>query len=194
MEKRLYVVILAGGQGVRLWPLSRRKKSKHLLRVTSNRSLLQQAYNRICPPVERSNILVVTTLEQENDIMAQLPTLPAENLLVEPLGRNTAVCVGLAATVINARSKNSIMAVLTTDHAIRPSFPSRVPIVPDTPLANGVQIGEQIFAVGRSGQKRYAPTAGMVTGIHYEDGVEIIGAAIRVRTGLSESPLLNKKG
>lgn len=120
MEKQLYVVILAGGQGVRLWPLSRRKKSKHLLKVTSNRSLLQQAYDRICPPVEPSNILVVTTLEQENDIRAQLPTLPAENLLVEPLGRNTAACIGLAATVINARSKNSIMAVLTTDHVIRP--------------------------------------------------------------------------
>ena len=70
----------------------------------------------------------------------------------------------------------------------------RVPAVPDVPLANGVQIGEKVFAVGRPGRERYAPTAGMVTDIYNENGIEIIETAIKVRTGLSGSPLLNENG
>ncbi len=71
---------------------------------------------------------------------------------------------------------------------------ARAPAVRDMPLANGVRIGEKVFAVGRPERERYAPTAGMVTGVHNENGVEIIETAIRVWTGLSGSPLLNENG
>ena len=114
----MYAVIMAGGKGNRFWPRSREKKPKHLLNITGERTLIQQTVDRIRPLVGWKNIIVVTGKKHAREVAGQLPKLPFKNIIVEPLGRNTAACIGLAALHILKKSGDDIMAVLPADHAI----------------------------------------------------------------------------
>lgn len=113
-----YAVIMAGGGGTRLWPLSRRHRPKQMLRLIDERSLFQTSVNRLEElfPVER--ILVVTVANQVMELSAQCPGIPVENYLIEPLPRGTASVVGLAAAALHAQDPQAVMAVLTSDHFI----------------------------------------------------------------------------
>lgn len=115
----MYAVIMAGGSGTRFWPLSRTRRPKQLLRITGDRSMIRGTFERLQPLVPPERILVVTRAEQEQGIRQELPELPEANLLVEPTGRNTAPCIGLAAAVLQARgASDETMVVLPADHAI----------------------------------------------------------------------------
>jgi len=111
-------VIMAGGSGTRFWPLSRQARPKQLLPITSNRSLLQETVARVRPLVALECIVVVTGREHAAAVGEQLPELPAANILVEPMGRNTAPCIALAAEWIHRRAPESAMVVMPSDHAI----------------------------------------------------------------------------
>jgi mannose-1-phosphate guanylyltransferase len=113
-----YAVIMAGGGGTRLWPLSRQTRPKQMLRLIDERSLFQTSVNRLEDlfPVER--ILVVTVEDQILELSAQCPGIPAENYLIEPIPRGTASVVGLAAAALHAKDPQAVMAVLTSDHFI----------------------------------------------------------------------------
>jgi len=117
----MYAVIMAGGRGARFWPRSRGKKPKHLLDIISSRTIIQETVDRITPLVSPQNILIVTGRKHLTPLLEQLPEIPSENILVEPDGRNTAPCIGLAALHIRKRAGDDIMIVLPSDHAIADS-------------------------------------------------------------------------
>jgi len=113
-----YVVIMAGGRGERFWPLSREATPKQLLRLLGARSLLQQAVDRVLPLVPRENVFVVTNEVQLPEVRRQLAELPRENLVAEPMGRDTAAAVALGAALVGCRSRTGVMAMLPADHVI----------------------------------------------------------------------------
>jgi mannose-1-phosphate guanylyltransferase len=113
-----YAVIMAGGSGTRLWPLSRENQPKQALKLIHGRSMFQHAIDRIAPLFPPERIFVVTRAEHAKLLHAQTPELPQENFILEPEGRNTAPAVGLAAIHLRRQDEDSVMAVLTADHFI----------------------------------------------------------------------------
>lgn len=113
-----YAVIMAGGGGTRLWPLSRRTRPKQLLSLFDERSLFQTSVQRLSDLFPPERIYVVAVPELARDLRPQTPDIPAENFLPEPAAHNTAPVVGLAAAVLHQRDPQAVMAVLTADHFI----------------------------------------------------------------------------
>lgn len=113
-------VILAGGAGRRLWPLSRADRPKQLLRIVEGQSLLHHAYDRLRRRLAPSNIFVVALERHLDAIAGQLEGIPRENLIGEPLSRDTANAIALAAAILNERRPGCTMGVFTADHLIRP--------------------------------------------------------------------------
>jgi len=118
MYPHFYAVIMAGGGGTRLWPLSRRARPKQMLSLIDSQSLFQAAVRRLESlfPVER--ILIVTNEAQSVELSQQCPELLAENFLLEPEPRGTAAAIGLATMHLKSRDPQAVMAVLTADHFI----------------------------------------------------------------------------
>ena len=114
----MYVVILAGGSGTRLWPTSRRRRPKHLLSLVTERSMLQETYARVNDAVPAVDILVVTEQSHAGVVREQLPDVPFENILVEPTPRGTAPAIGWAAAHVQKRDPDGVMAIFPSDHII----------------------------------------------------------------------------
>jgi mannose-1-phosphate guanylyltransferase len=114
----LFAVIPAGGVGTRLWPRSRQRCPKQLLDIVNRRTMLQNTVDRVLPLIPAENIFVVTSSEYAEQVREQLPNLPAGNILVEPAGRSTAPCIGLAAVALSHRAADGIMISLNADHVI----------------------------------------------------------------------------
>jgi len=113
-----FAVIMAGGMGERLWPLSRKETPKQFLRLLGERTLLQQTVERIAPLVDSENTYIVVGRQHVGSVREQLPDLPIGNIIVEPMGRGTAPCIGLAATRLSRVDPGGVMIVLPADHAI----------------------------------------------------------------------------
>ena len=113
-------VIMAGGAGTRLWPLSRAAKPKQLLRLFSGKSLLRESYERLANLLPDESIYVITGKAHLPAIAKELPELPADNLFGEPVGRATANAVGLAAAILHQRDPDGEMGIFTADHIIKP--------------------------------------------------------------------------
>lgn len=118
MSGDTYAVIMAGGGGTRLWPLSRQTRPKQMLRLFGERTLFQIAVDRLEGVFPPERILVVTVADQAPALQVQCPQIPVENYLLEPAPRGTASVVGLAAVVLARRDPQAVMAVLTSDHFI----------------------------------------------------------------------------
>lgn len=114
----LYAIIMAGGIGARFWPRSKKKSPKQLLNIIGEKTMIQETFLRLNGLVPRKNILIVTNEIQKQGIMDQLPDVPLENIIVEPFGRNTAACIGLASVIIKKRSPNAVTFVMPADHII----------------------------------------------------------------------------
>src|SRR5664279_1235946 len=104
----MYAVIMAGGGGTRLWPLSRAARPKPFLALLGERSLLQASVARLSPLVDVNDVYIVTDGRYADLVHAQLPVLPPGNLLREPMGRNTAAAVALAAVLRPMGSRNRL--------------------------------------------------------------------------------------
>ena len=113
-----FALIMAGGSGTRLWPLSRQARPKQALRLVGDRTMFQLSVERLAPLFTPERIFVVTAAEQVGTLLRQAPQLPGGNFIVEPLQRGTASAIGLAALYLRRRDPEATMAVLTADHYI----------------------------------------------------------------------------
>ncbi len=114
----LYAVIMAGGVGSRFWPRSRRSNPKQFLDVFGEASLIQNTFARLQPLVEPEHVFVVTNEAYTAKTHEHLPAVPAENILGEPVARNTAPCIALAAARLHALDPDATMVVLPADHLV----------------------------------------------------------------------------
>ena len=131
-----HILILAGGSGTRLWPLSHQGEPKQLLELIDGVSLLRMAYERVARLVPDANILVCTGSSYADTVAKLLPEVPAENILGEPVGRDSLSAVAWPAGIIADRDPDGVMAVVTADHIIRPVDDFRAALQHGFDLAN----------------------------------------------------------
>lgn len=113
-------LIMAGGRGERFWPKSRKRMPKQFLSLTDDgKTMIQLTVERILPLVEMEDIYIVTNRDYLPLVQEQLPELPLSNILCEPVGRNTAPCIGLGAMHIARKYDDAVMFVLPSDHLIK---------------------------------------------------------------------------
>jgi mannose-1-phosphate guanylyltransferase len=116
----LHALIMAGGGGTRFWPRSRRHKPKQFLALAGERTLLQQAFERAEATAGPERTWVITAAAHSAETARQLPALPADQLIGEPVGRDTAACIGLGAALIHRADPEAVMLVMPADHVIEP--------------------------------------------------------------------------
>lgn len=117
---RKTALIMAGGRGERFWPKSRKSSPKQFLSLTDDsRTMIQLTVDRILPLVDMADIYIATNRDYKELVRQQLPELPEENILCEPVGRNTAPCIGLGAVHIARKYGDAVMMVLPSDHLIK---------------------------------------------------------------------------
>jgi mannose-1-phosphate guanylyltransferase len=153
----MFAVIMAGGKGTRFWPRSRERMPKHLLDILGERTILRDTVDRIRPIVPADRTLVVTGRSHAAEVIRQLPEIPPGNILIEPVGRNTAPCIGLAALHILSRVRDEVMLVLPSDHRIGDDAAFRRILVAAAGEANR---GDPLVTVG-------IPPTGPETGYGY---------------------------
>jgi mannose-1-phosphate guanylyltransferase len=116
----LHAVVMAGGGGTRFWPRSRAARPKQFLPLTGDRSLLQLAYDRLEGITKPGQRWVITGASMAELVRQQLPDLPADRLVPEPMGRDTAACIGLGAALVAQVDPDAVMVVTPADHVIEP--------------------------------------------------------------------------
>lgn len=141
----MFAIIMAGGSGTRLWPLSRRRRPKQLLALTGETSLLQQTVARLAPLLGPQDVYVITSAAHVRPTQEQLPQLPPDNVLGEPLARSTAAAAGLA-TVLARRDPDEVSLVLPADHFV----------------ADEARFAEALRDAMRAAERGYLVTLGIV--------------------------------
>jgi len=116
--KNNYVVIMAGGKGTRLWPLSRINSPKQFQNLVGDNTMIVDTYQRIKQILSPKNIFISTTKDYQNEIQKQLPEIPKENYIIEPMAKNTAPAIGLVATKIAHIDPNATITTIASDHII----------------------------------------------------------------------------
>ena len=144
-KQHFYPVILAGGRGTRFWPLSRKRRAKQLLALDGKRTMIQQTVTRLLPlaPVNRFWVIANTDLQAE--IARQLPKLSKRQIIAEPVGRNTAPAIGLAAFLLMRSVPDAVIGMFPSDHVIGDEARYR------QTLKQGIEIaaaGENIVVLG----------------------------------------------
>jgi mannose-1-phosphate guanylyltransferase len=115
-----YGVIMAGGRGERFWPLSRASRPKQFLKLTSDRTMLEETIERIRPSIPLEQIRIVTGESMTAHILQSIEAITPDMILTEPFGRNTCLAIGLAAIHLQRQDEHAVMVVLSADHLIRP--------------------------------------------------------------------------
>ena len=145
MSGNFYPVILAGGRGTRFWPLSRKKRAKQLLALDGRQTMIQQTVRRLLSLAPAKQFWVITNDDLRPEILRQLPKLRAQQIIAEPIGRNTAPAIGLAAFILQRTDPDAVLGLFPSDHVIADE--TRFHEV----LAEGIEIassGEHIVVLG----------------------------------------------
>jgi mannose-1-phosphate guanylyltransferase len=169
----VFAIVMAGGSGTRLWPLSRRRSPKQLLALTGDTSLLQQSVARLGELLKPHDIYVITSQALVRVTQEQLPQLPADNVLGEPLARSTAVAAGLA-TVLASRESDEVALVLPADHHV----------------ADAARFIEALREAARVAERGYLVTLGVVP-THAATGYGYIKTGQRLHAA-SEATLVER--
>ncbi|HXM65521.1 MAG TPA: mannose-1-phosphate guanylyltransferase [Candidatus Acidoferrum sp.] len=181
-NSNFYPVILAGGRGTRFWPLSRKKRAKQLLALDGKQTMIQQTVNRLLPLASTKQFWIVTNDDLRAAIVRQLPKLPSAQILAEPLGRNTAPAIGLAAFLLLRENPDAVIGMFPSDHVIADEESYR------STIERGVEIaatGDNIVVLGVRPNRAE-------TGYGYiEVGGLFSGDALRVRR-FTEKPNAEK--
>jgi mannose-1-phosphate guanylyltransferase len=171
-KKTFYPVILAGGRGTRFWPLSRKRRAKQLLALDGKRTMIQQTVARLLPLAQSKNFWIITNEDLQGAIARQVPKLSRKQIIAEPVGRNTAPAIGLAAFLLHRQNPNAVLGVFPSDHVIGDENTYRETIQQGIEVAAG---GPNIVVLG------IRPTR-PETGYGYiEAGVPLNGEVLRVR-------------
>ena len=167
-----YPVILAGGRGTRFWPLSRKKRAKQLLALDGKQTMIQQTVARLLPLASPKQFWIITNDDLRPAILKQLPSLPKPQVLAEPVGRNTAPAIGLAAFLLLREHPDAVIGMFPSDHVIGDEKRYR------TTIERGLEIaaaGENIVVLG------IRPTRAETGYGYIEAGSAFDGDALRVR-------------
>ncbi|HJT70003.1 MAG TPA: mannose-1-phosphate guanylyltransferase [Terriglobales bacterium] len=145
MPTNFYPVILAGGRGTRFWPLSRKKRAKQLLALDGKQTMIQQAVARLLPLSPAKQFWIITNQDLRPEIARQLPKLKPDHIVAEPIGRNTAPAIGLAAFILLRKDPEAVLGLFPSDHVVANETRFR------EVLAEGIEIaadGENIVVLG----------------------------------------------
>ncbi len=167
-----YPVILAGGRGTRFWPLSRKKRAKQLLALDGKQTMIQQTVSRLLPLASAGRVWIVTNEDSQREIYRQLPKLKRQQIIPEPVGRNTAPAIGLAAFLLMRSDPDAVIGLFPSDHVIGDEKAYRAV------LEKGIEIaasGENIVVLG------IRPTRAETGYGYIEVGAATDGPAMRVR-------------
>jgi mannose-1-phosphate guanylyltransferase len=171
-NSNFYPVILAGGRGTRFWPLSRKKRAKQLLALDGKQTMIQQTVARLLPLASPQHFWIITNHDLRSAILKQLPKLPKPQVLAEPMGRNTAPAIGLAAFLLLREHPDAVIGMFPSDHVIADEESYRATI------ERGVEIaarGENIVVLG------IRPTRAETGYGYIEAGSAFRGDMLRVR-------------
>src|SRR5208283_1418243 len=171
-NSNFYPVILAGGRGTRFWPLSRKKRAKQLLALDGKQTMLQQTVQRLLPLASPRRFWIVTNQDLRPAILKQLPKLPKSQVLAEPVGRNTAPAIGLAAFLLLRENPDAVIGMFPSDHVIEEEAKYRSTIERAVELAAA---GDNIVVLG------IAPNRAETGYGYIEAGGIASGDALRVR-------------
>jgi mannose-1-phosphate guanylyltransferase len=167
-KANFYPVILAGGRGTRFWPLSRKRMAKQLLPLNSKKSMIQETVERLAPLSDKKRFWIITNSDLLAPIAAQLRGLPKQQLIAEPVGRNTAPAIGLAAFILERIDPTAVLGLFPSDHvtANEKQF--------QKDIAKAVQIaaaGENIVVLGIKPARPETGYGYIEVGEQYERGV-----------------------
>jgi mannose-1-phosphate guanylyltransferase len=171
-NSNFYPVILAGGRGTRFWPLSRKKRAKQLLALDGKQTMIQQTVARLLPLAPVKQFWIITNEDLRPAIAKQLPKLIKAQLLAEPVGRNTAPAIGLAAFLLLRKDPDAVIGLFPSDHVIGDESRYRETLERGIKLAAG---GDNIVALG------IRPTRAETGYGYVEAGGVYLGEALRVR-------------
>jgi len=171
-KTNFYPIILAGGRGTRFWPLSRKRRAKQLLALEGKQTMIQQTVARLLPLAPAARCWIITNEDSRREITRQLPRLSQKQIIAEPVGRNTAPAIGLAAFLLLRQDPTAVIGMFPSDHVITDVKRYRGLLQQAIAIAAA---GENIVVLGIRPNRAE-------TGYGYiEVGVESGGDALRVR-------------
>lgn len=142
---KFYPVILAGGRGTRFWPLSRQRRAKQLLALDGKQTMIQQAVGRLLPLAPASRFLIITNELLQRELGRQVPKIKRGQILAEPVGRNTAPAIGLAAFILLKTDPGAVLGLFPSDHVIGDEKKYSATLQRGIAIASG---GENIVVLG----------------------------------------------
>lgn len=168
-KPKFYPVILAGGRGTRFWPLSRKRMAKQLLPLNSKDSMIQETVARLLPAADAKQFWVITNDDLRDNIVKQLNKLDKKQIIAEPMGRNTAPAMGLAAFILLHRDPDAVLGLFPSDQVIGDEKRFRKALTKAVEIATA---GENIVVMGIKPTRPETGYGYVETGAELKDGVK----------------------